>query len=148
MTNPNAVAPRALRVRDLMTAEVLSASPSDKIASANLEMRFARVRHMPIVDDAGRVVGIVSRQDVREAFAANKAKLELPTAAVMRAEVFTVGPDEPLARALALLIDNKISALPVVDAQRALLGILTDTDVLRWAYEQTTGRAYQPPPVE
>jgi CBS domain-containing protein len=148
LAKSDAVPAAPMRVRDLMTAEVFSATLSDSIASADLEMRFARVRHMPIVDASGRLAGIVSRQDVREAFAANKAKLALPTASVMRAEVFTVGPDATLASALAVLIDNKISALPVVDEQRRLLGILTDTDVLRWAYEQLTGSTYQTPPIE
>ena len=121
---------------------------STLLDTADAEMRFARIRHLPVVDATDRVVGIISTQDVVRAMALNRSKLQLPAASVMRADVFTVRGDEPLAKAVAQLIEYKIGALPVVDAKGQLMGILTDTDVVRWAYEQMTGVAYAPPPIE
>jgi len=55
---------KALRVRDLMTAEVRTIGRNDKVSDADALMESARVRHLPVLDDEGALTGILSRRDV------------------------------------------------------------------------------------
>ncbi|HSP98831.1 MAG TPA: CBS domain-containing protein [Candidatus Dormibacteraeota bacterium] len=96
----------------------------DDVAKAMADGGF---RHAPVVDAEGHVIGMVSDRDMRE------HKGFLPTTGVSAAMIepaVTVGPDDPIERAALLMREHKIGALPVVDAQRHLIGILTETDLL------------------
>lgn len=137
-----------VHVRDVMTSTVLSAPESAQIDTTDAEMKFARIRHMPIVDGDGRLRGIVSAHDLMRAMAKERGRMKIPVAMVMRADVFTVRPEALLSAAIGQMIENKISALPVVDEENKLVGIVTDTDVMRWAYVKLTGHAYRPPPID
>lgn len=96
----------------------------DDVARA---MRAGGFRHAPVVDAEGRAVGMLSDRDVRE------HKGFLPNTLVSAAMVepaITVGPDDPIERAAHLMRQRRIGALPVVDAQRRVVGIVTETDLL------------------
>ena len=96
----------------------------DDVAKAMADGGF---RHAPVIDAEGHVVGMVSDRDMRE------HKGFLPTTRVSAAMIepaVTVGPDDPIERAAHLMREHKIGALPVVDAKRRVIGILTETDLL------------------
>jgi acetoin utilization protein AcuB len=99
----------------------------DRLDEVAQRMSDGGFRHAPVVDAEGRVVGMLSDRDVRE------HKGFLPTTRVSAAMVepaITVGPDDPIERAAYLMRQHKIGALPVVDAQRHAIGIVTETDLL------------------
>lgn len=127
-----------LRVHDVMTREVRTLGPNDRLALADELMQQGRFRHVVVVDD-GRVVGVLSRRDIFHGALAwslgqgRKAHEQLlaatPVKDVMASRVVTVDPDAPLAEAAALLREHKIGCLPVV-AGDALVGVLTEGDFL------------------
>jgi acetoin utilization protein AcuB len=98
------------------------------------------IRHMPVLDATGRLVGIATDRDVKRALpsplsatAADEYEAILdttPLSRVMTREPLTVSPDASMAEAVRLLLDNRIGGLPVVEGGR-LVGILTERDVLR-----------------
>jgi len=85
------------------------------------------VNHILVVDDQGRLGGIVTSWDVTRAVAEGKERL---TDIVVR-RVFTAAPNEPVEAASRKMAQHKISALPVVDAERRVLGIVTSEDISR-----------------
>jgi CBS domain-containing membrane protein len=104
-------------------------------------MEWAHVRHVPVVDREGRVVGIVSHRDLLEASIASVstriANLErdqhlwtIPVENIMRKDVRTISPDATVQKAARIMRGEKIGCLPVV-AQDKLVGILTEYDLLR-----------------
>ena len=96
----------------------------DDVARAMAEGQF---RHAPVVDGDGLLVGMVSDRDIRE------HKGFLPTTRVSAAMVepaITIGPDDPIERAAYLMRTHKIGALPVIDAGRHVIAIITETDLL------------------
>jgi uncharacterized protein (DUF39 family)/CBS domain-containing protein len=86
------------------------------------------VNHIIVVDDLGRLVGIVTSWDVTRAMAQGKKALS----DIMTKRVFTIKPDEPLETASKRMAQHNISALPVIDAERTVLGIVTSEDVSKF----------------
>jgi CBS domain-containing protein len=135
---PRAVLDASLRVRDVMTREVRTLGPNDRLSLADELMKQGRFRHVVVVD-AGRVAGVLSRRDIFHGALAwslgqgRKAHEQLlaatPVKDVMATRVVTVDPDAPLAEAAALLREHKLGCLPVV-AGDALVGVLTEGDFL------------------
>jgi CBS domain-containing membrane protein len=128
----------SLRVSDVMTREVRTLGPNERLSVADELMKQGRFRHVVIVDD-GRVVGVVSRRDIFHGALAwslgqgGKAHAQLLAATAVKdvtaSHVVTVDPNAPLAEAAALLREHKIGCLPVVAADE-LVGILTEGDFL------------------
>lgn len=130
-----------LLVRDLMTLDVVALKPQDNLATLRDVMYERRIRHMPIVDDAGRLIGLVSQRDllrnalieqVRVPDSVEQAVLErLEVRDLMTTEVESVGPDADVRVAAQILLDKKYGCVPVVASGRKLVGILTESDFVR-----------------
>ena len=135
-------------VRDLMTAEVVAAERKDNLAEAYEVMLDRGFRHLPVVDGDGELVGVLSQRDIAARLGRNaRADVLSQTHALeaqrveqaMTAVVDTVDPDDPLATAAEMLLEQKISCLPVVEGTR-LVGILTEADFVRLVLDQLEGR--------
>lgn len=126
-----------LRVRDVMTQEVTALKRNDQLSLADDIMQLGRVRHLPVLEDDGRLAGILSQRDLfRGALAralgygqrAQRKMLDnLLVKEVMSSEVITTKPDTPLVEAARVLLERKIGCLPVVEGGQ-LVGILTEAD--------------------
>ena len=119
-----------MRVADIMTTRPLSLGENDSLETARRLMQDMFIRHIPIVDADGRLTGLVTQRDL---LAASLRKDEsAPIREVMRTDVTTVGPGEPLRRAAEIMIYNKFGCLPVVVDGRPE-GIVTEADFLKLA---------------
>ena len=126
-----------LRVCDVMTKEVTTLKRNDQLSLANDIMQLGRVRHLPVLEDDGRLAGILSQRDLfRGALAhalgcgqhAQRKMLDsLLVKEVMSSDVMTTSPDTPLVEAARILLERKIGCLPVVEGGQ-LVGILTEAD--------------------
>jgi acetoin utilization protein AcuB len=132
---------RAMIVEELMTPDPVTATPETSVAEVWDRMREAEIRHVPVLD-RGALVGIVSDRDFahldlasmlrREGAEAFRDELARPVVEVMSADVIAVAPDSHVSHAVALLIEHRVGALPVVRPEtRQLVGILSYVDVLR-----------------
>ncbi|MEQ9499209.1 MAG: CBS domain-containing protein [Deltaproteobacteria bacterium] len=126
-------------VADLATQAVVTVQANAKVGLADAKMRLADIRHLPVVDDEERVVGIVSHRDLLVALGESLGNT-VAIRSVMREDVVIVRPETRAYEAAALMLDRKIGALPVVDHSGKLTGIITETDFLRVAYELLGGR--------
>jgi diacylglycerol O-acyltransferase len=140
------------RVADLMSTDVIAIGPEDSLAKAYRVMRLNRIRHLPVVDHDGRLIGLVTHRDV---LAASSSSLMVPAeeervrlldlaraADVMETHVSIALPVDPAADAGERMIRHKIGCLPVVETSGRLAGIVTEEDFLRWA----TARMAPPEP--
>jgi len=134
---------KTLLVRDAMTADVVTLGRNDKLASASDVMSLGRIRHLPVVDEDGGLVGIVSQRDLFHnallqamgygAHAAERLRDMFLIKDAMRTEVETIGPDVLLSEAAQRMLDRKIGSLCVVDDTGALIGIITEADFVSLA---------------
>ncbi|XXF75152.1 CBS domain-containing protein [Myxococcaceae bacterium GXIMD 01537] len=140
-------------VGELMTRDVVTLKETQNLALAEELLRLNRIRHLPVVRD-GKLVGLITHRDLLRAAAGRKgdpALQPLWAADIMTWEVRTVRPDTSLREAVDLMLDNKYGCLPVVGEDGALLGILTEADLVRYAKHLTAdldrreaARAYEP----
>jgi CBS domain-containing protein len=130
---------RALTVADLMTADVISLRASDTVGRAKEEMVLAEIRHIPVVDEANTVIGIVSNHDLQRAVGRWKEPRRVLD--IMTRRAVTVRGSTPAHQAAALMIEQKLRSLPVVDDAGRLVGIITETDFLSVAHQMLRGLA-------
>ena len=112
-------------VRDLMTKKVITAKQSDTIASAARIFADRGFDHLPIVDDEGKLVGIVTSWDIAVAVATKKKKLS----EIMTSKVVTASEDEPVDLVARKLDRYGISGVPVIGSKGELKGIITSDDL-------------------
>lgn len=130
-----------IKVRDMMTSDVFTLDRNEKLGIADDMMRLGRVRHIPVTDAAGAVVGIVTQRDLffnalmRTMGQAGQPRKQLDDYRVehaMRQPVLTTTPDALAAEAARLMLERKIGCLPVLDGGR-LVGIVTESDFVTLA---------------
>lgn len=121
-----------MHVSDLMTESLVTASPDDLVDESILEMKMSRIRHLPVVDERFRLVGIVSDRDLLIALGRNTHK-NVYIKDVMTKAAVSVSADHPAEDAVHALLQFKIGALPVVGEEGQLIGIVTESDFLRLA---------------
>ena len=133
-----------LFVSDLMTPVVMALYPTDTLDAARIEMRFGHVRHLPVIDEEARVVGLVSERDLMTTWWRDGSAAPVPVGPVMTTQLQMVTGETPIQEAIALLIEHRISCLPVVDREGKLVGILTESDFVRHVYRGQMGTDYVP----
>jgi acetoin utilization protein AcuB len=140
--------PESIRVGERMTALPLTARWNAKVVDAVRLVREARIRHLPVLDGSGRLVGIETDRDLRQNIFDTRiqqrlgkqladAQEDLTVRDIMTWAVITVRPETEIRDAARLMHQRKIGALPVVSNGR-LVGILTETDVIR-AFAEVLG---------
>jgi CBS domain-containing protein len=114
----------------IMTASVISVSPDLPVESLALLLLQQRISGVPVVNDAGRPVGVVSRSDL--------LRLELAPAEgavvadIMMPVAFTLTESANVSHAAALMAYEDIHRVPVVAADGTVVGIISSLDVVRW----------------
>lgn len=122
LSDPEMLGQNRVRVRHLMTRDVLSIAPTVSRDVVIRKFQASRVSHLLVCDDGRRLLGVISDRDVAER--PGKAAADIMTAAVV-----AVSPDTSVSSAVSLLIERRISCLPVVE-RGAVCGLVTSTDLL------------------
>jgi acetoin utilization protein AcuB len=134
-------------VREWMTTPVFSVSPLTSLSAAHQTMKEHGIRRLPVVDH-DRLVGIITIGDVREASPSDATTLsiwelnylwaQLTVEKIMTRAVMTVKPGDSILDAAQIMLEHKVSGLPVLDAEEKIVGILTESDIFRMLVEQRT----------
>jgi len=127
-------------VQDWMSKDLVTIDADTSIMKASKVMKQNRIQHLPILKK-GRLVGIISDRDLKEATPSKATTLDihemyylLDTISVkdiMPKTLFTIAPEATVEKAAAVMLKRRISALPVVDPQGSLAGIITKGDIFR-----------------
>lgn len=146
-----------MQVRELMSSPAITVGPTSQIRDVARTMREHVISGVPVVESDGKLLGVITeleliarnapvqephylavlsalipvnleeyrqyKEQLRQALAINAADL-------MRDEVKTIGPDEPIDEALEAMLDPEVIMLPVVENER-VIGVVTRTDLLR-----------------
>ena len=128
-------------VKDWMTKEVVVISKGSSLPEAHQKMISENIRRLPVVDESGQLVGIITLSDVRTAspspttsvsiFEMNYLLSSLTVERVMAGNPETIHPDQTIQEAANVMLTNTISGLPVLDDEGKICGIITESDIFR-----------------
>ena len=132
-------------VKDLMTTDLFTLSMDDNLKTLEDMMKWRAIRHIPVVDDEKRVVGLVTHRDLLKysiSGFANVAEDEkdalnrsIPVSSIMKTNIQTVPPELTLQDAAKLMLKYKFGCLPIVDNEK-LIGIITEADFMKFFVER------------
>lgn len=128
------------KVHDWMTSPVISATPGLPISEAHQVMMENNIRRLPVTENE-KLVGILTLGDVREASPSDATTLsiweinylwtQLTAKKVMTRNILTVTPETSILDAAEIMLEKKVSGLPVIDDNNKLIGIITESDIFR-----------------
>lgn len=133
-------------VRDVATTTIKTVTPEFSVRNAMDLLRNNAFRHLPVVDQNRNVEGILSQSDLGSSasmarmFGSNREEyesfLDIPVRELLKTrysregDLVVVGPDDPIESAVQAMLDHKLTALPVVEENGELFGIVSYIDVL------------------
>ena len=128
-------------VKNWMTENVVTITPERSMMKASKLMKDHGISRLPVVDESGRIVGIVSDRDIKDASPSKATTLdmhelyyllsEVKIKDIMTKKVTTIRDDETVEKAAVLMLEGNFGGLPVVDGDARVVGIITDTDIFK-----------------
>jgi acetoin utilization protein AcuB len=139
-----------ISAHDVMTEDPATISLTATVGDAVRLLQTLDVRHLPVVDDEGTLVGMLSDRDLRglafpqvsgeEYLGEIQTALEAPVSTLMSSDVVAVEVEDDVSLIIELMLDHKIGAVPVVDTDDSLVGIVSYVDLLRQLSPDDEGR--------
>ncbi|NDV24028.1 CBS and ACT domain-containing protein [Desulfovibrio sp. JC022] len=128
-------------VKNWMSKDIVTLTHDRSMMKAAKLLKDNDISRLPIVDDEGVLVGIVSDRDIKEASPSKATTLdmhelyyllsEIKVKDIMSRKVITVSVEDTVEKAAVVMEENKIGGLPIVDAENKCVGIITNTDVFK-----------------
>ncbi|HRQ38405.1 MAG TPA: CBS domain-containing protein [Chloroflexota bacterium] len=126
-------------VRDWMTREIITVTPDTTLPEAHQIMMNEEIRRLPVVDKNGLLAGIITLGDVRGAQPSPATSLsiwelnyllsQLKVEKIMTPDPITIHEDATIGEAARVMLENRLSGLPVVGNTGRLAGIITESDI-------------------
>jgi CBS domain-containing protein len=117
-------------VGQIMSTQLLTVRPEDLVDLAASMMDWEKIRHVPVEDDEGRLVGIVSHRAILRLVARGQGGTDqVVVKDIMRRDPVKVTPQTPTVEAMKLMRDRAVGSLPVVEGDK-LVGIVTEHDLI------------------
>lgn len=127
-----------MTIDQYMTKNVVTVKAQDSFLLASQLMKSRQIRRVPVVDDQGQVVGIITDRDIKEFSPSQAISLDvwelhdlvnkIQIGEAMTRHPITVTPDTPIEDAATLMRDEKVGGLPVIEKGK-LVGIITESDI-------------------
>lgn len=131
-----------MRVDEWMTAQPVTIAPEESLRSARALMEQHRIRHLPVVDGSGHLIGVLTQRDLlrTQVSALQKDRHEsvesledlVPMKRVMSDRPVSITGDQPLAEAARMMWATRYGVIPVVDAHHVVVGVVTESDFVKW----------------
>jgi len=131
-----------IKVKELMTSQLYTLKPTDSVHKARELMLNKHIRHIPIIDDEKKLVGLLTKHDVLEVSVSVLAEIDkemrdelesgIPIVEVMNTEIVVADEETNLLDAAKYMLEQKHGCLPVFRGEE-LIGILTEADFVKLA---------------
>ena len=119
-----------MRIQDIMSATAITISADADYSAAFEIMEEKDLHHVPVVNAAEEVVGLVTRRDLQLAARCFK-EAPAEVSEVMHSPVLTISSKADLREAVDLMMEKRIGCLPVTNDGKHLVGMITETDLFR-----------------
>ena len=126
-------------VKDWMSTDVVTVSPTTTMPEAHQMMIAEQIRRLPVVNEESELVGIITLGDIRGAQPSSATSLSvwelnylltrLKVKDFMTQDPISILPDTTVGQAARVMLENRVSGLPVVTADGRIAGIITESDI-------------------
>ncbi|USZ72123.1 CBS domain-containing protein [Natronosalvus halobius] len=116
-------------VARLMSSDLITVAPDTLVEDAGQTMLENGISSLVVVDDDGRLEGILTTTDFVTIVAESYPKAETTVERYMTTDVVTVSPQQPITEVANVMLENGVHHLPVVDQDEGVVGIVTTTDL-------------------
>ena len=134
-------------IREWMTKDAITVTVDTSMMKASKMLKENNIRRLPVVDDKGKIIGIVTDRDIKEASPSKATTLdvhelyyllsEIKIKDIMTKNPFCVNVNGTVEKAAVVMRDKKVEGLPVVDDDDTVVGIITETDIFNVMIEIT-----------
>ncbi|SDN87426.1 acetoin utilization protein AcuB [Desulfonauticus submarinus] len=128
-------------IKDWMTKDVITVTPDTSMLKASKILKEKDIRRLPVVDDSGKLIGIITDRDIKEASPSKATTLdvhelyyllsEIKVKDIMTPNPTTINVNDTVEKAAITMLKKKIEGMPVVDENEQVVGIITDTDIFK-----------------
>lgn len=122
-------------VHTIMTADVITLTPSDTLGQAREILMSKHIHHLPVVEGK-KLVGMITSWDIFKLGLSVVAYQDMRVSEVMSTHLATLDPDQHIGAVAEVLMEHLFHAVPIVNDKHELLGIVTTYDVLRYEYRK------------
>ncbi|MCC6460002.1 MAG: CBS domain-containing protein [Saprospiraceae bacterium] len=122
-------------VHTIMTADVITLTPSDTLGQAREILMSKHIHHLPVVEGK-KLVGMITSWDIFKLGLSAVAYQDMRVSEVMSTHLATLDPDQHIGAVAEVLMEHLFHAVPIVNDKHELLGIVTTYDVLRYEYRK------------
>ncbi len=123
-------------VRTIMSTKVTTAGPSQSVTEVLAVLERKRLQQLPVVDAAGKLVGLITSYDLWQHCQNNPACGKQTVAEVMTRAVVKLAPKDKVGTAAELFMDRRFKTLPVVNLDGKLKGVVTAFDVIKYSFKK------------
>ena len=139
----------SMKVQSVMNTDLFTVQPDTILKEANIIFERELIHHLPVISDTGQFLGIISKSDILLLMDWG-TKLKLPSSLrkntflltsnlvqdIMESNVIVVSPEDSLGKCVQIFKENYFHALPVIDIQGKLVGLITTYDLMILAYHE------------
>jgi CBS domain-containing protein len=123
-------------VRTIMTTQVHTLTPDSTLGEARDLLLHKRIHHLPVIDAKNRLVGLVTSWDIFKLGKSESDYRTMKVSEIMTRRLATLEPSDKIGAVAEVLMEHLFHAIPIVNAQNELEGIVTSYDLLRYEFRK------------
>lgn len=120
-------------VSSIMTTDLITVKPTDKLLKVQAILSGHRIHHVPVVDEGGQLVGLLTTYDLFKMCEAREQYAHIEIKDVMTRRLATLEPTAKIGTAAEIFLENLFHALPIIE-NGVLVGLITSFDVLKYCF--------------
>lgn len=118
----------------IMSKNLITLRPSDNLSHARDIFKNHKIHHIPVVDDENVLVGLITTSDMWKLNRVHEQYSDILVSEVMTQRLATLEPNDKIGSAAELFLENLFHAVPIVDENKKLQGIVTSFDVIKYSF--------------
>jgi len=130
------------KVKVIMTKDPITVVADDNVETATKILKKYRIEHLPVIDADNKLIGILSFYDLWEMNKCREEYKNIKVKEIMTKHVAKLNPNDKVGSVAEIFLENLFEAIPIVDDDNVLVGIVTMVDVIWYEYKKEYPRHY------
>jgi CBS domain-containing protein len=129
-------------VKSIMTTDPITILQTDTVAEAARILKKFKIEHLPVIDENHKLIGIISFYDLWECKKTHDEYESVKVGEIMTKRVAKLHPEDKVGSIAEIFLENLFEAIPIVDDNNTLVGIVTMLDIIWYEYKKEYPKHY------